>query len=85
MNTFIVDRHTDPTNPTVSSVQCDRIPVYDSVACACADIANLQVGQIILTKDEDLTVTGGLAANLKAWATSAVGYADFASCIVNNL
>lgn len=85
MNTFIVDRHTDPANPTVSSVQCDRIPVYDTVACACADIANLQVGQIILTKDTDLTTTGGLAASLKAWATNAVDYADFASCIVNNL
>lgn len=83
MNTFILDRHTDPQNPTVTSVQNDRIPVYDTVADACADLANLEVGQIILTKDSDLSLTGGLAANLKQWATDAVDYADFASCIIN--
>lgn len=51
MNTFILDRHTDPQNPTVTSVQNDRIPVYDTVADAEADLANLEVGQIVATKE----------------------------------
>lgn len=37
---------------TLSEIESDKIPVYESKAAAEADIANLSDGQIIGTKDE---------------------------------
>lgn len=51
MQSFILDRHTDPSNPTMKVTQDDKIPVYDSLADAEADIANLEENQIGMTKD----------------------------------
>lgn len=36
---------------TLSPIETDKIPVYDSVTDAEADLANLSVGQIVATKD----------------------------------
>lgn len=55
MQSFILDRHTDPNNPTMKVTQDDKIPVYDSLADAQADIANLEEGQIGLTEDTGAT------------------------------
>jgi hypothetical protein len=51
MQSFILDRHTDPSNPVMKVTQDDKIPVYDSLADAQADIANLEENQIGMTKD----------------------------------
>lgn len=51
MQSFILDRHTDPNNPTMKVTQDDKIPVYDSVADAQADLANIEEGAIVATKD----------------------------------
>lgn len=36
---------------TLSEIETDKIPVYDSRADVTADLANLSVGQIVATKD----------------------------------
>lgn len=36
---------------TLSEIESDKVPVYDSVADAEADLANLEEGQIVATKD----------------------------------
>lgn len=51
MQSFILDRHTDPSNPVMKVTQDDKIPIYDSLADAQADIANIEEGQIGMTKD----------------------------------
>ena len=51
MQSFILDRHTDPSNPVMKVTQDDKIPVYDDQAAANADLANLAVGQFIVTKE----------------------------------
>lgn len=55
MQSFILDRHTDPNNPTMKVTQDDKIPVYDSLADAQADIANIEEGQIGMTEDSGAT------------------------------
>lgn len=51
MKQFIVDRHTTPNTPTLEQVPTDKIPVYDSIDDATADLANLAENQIVATKD----------------------------------
>lgn len=51
MQSFILDRHTDPSNPTMKVTQDDKIPIYDSKADAEADLANIEEGGIVATKD----------------------------------
>lgn len=51
MKQFIVDRHTTPNTPTLEQVPTEKIPVYDDMAAAAADIANLAENQIIATHD----------------------------------
>ena len=48
---FIVDRHTTPGTPALDPVATAKVPVYDTLADAEADLANLSVGQIVATKD----------------------------------
>lgn len=55
MQSFILDRHTDPNNPTMKVTQDEKIPVYDSLADAEADLANLEENQIVATKDSGAT------------------------------
>lgn len=55
MQSFILDRHTDPSNPTMKVTQDDKIPIYDSKADAEADIANIEEGGIVATKDTGAT------------------------------
>lgn len=50
MKQFILDRCTDPSNPTLDEVPNEKIPVYDDNDAAEADLANLEVGQIVATK-----------------------------------
>lgn len=51
MKQFIVDRHTVPGTPSMDEVPNEKIPVYDSREDVTADLANLEVGQIVATKD----------------------------------
>lgn len=51
MNTFIVNRPTPGGAATKEKIIDDKIPVYDSLADAQADIANIEEGQIGMTKD----------------------------------
>lgn len=55
MQSFILDRSTDPSNPVMKVTQDDKIPVYDSLADAQADIANIKEGQIGMTEDSGAT------------------------------
>ena len=52
MKQFILDRHTVPGTPSLEQVPTEKIPVYETKTAAENDIANLEVGQIIATKDE---------------------------------
>jgi hypothetical protein len=51
MKQFIVDRHTTPNTPTLEQVPTEKIPVYEDMATAAADLANLAENQIIATHD----------------------------------
>lgn len=51
MKQFIVDRHTTPNTPTLEQVPTEKIPVYDDIDAAAADLANLAENQIIATHD----------------------------------
>ena len=51
MKLLIVDRHTTPETPAMHEVPTMEVPVYDTLADAEADLANLEDGQIITTKD----------------------------------
>ncbi len=57
MQSFILDRHTDPSNPTLKVTQDDKIPIYDSKADAEADLANIDEGAIVATKDTGASET----------------------------
>ena len=52
MKQFILDRHTAPGTPSLEQVPTEKIPVYETKTAAENDLSNLEVGQIIATKDE---------------------------------
>lgn len=52
MKQFIVDRHTAPSTPTLDEVPTEKIPIYNSLDDAENDLANLEEGQLIATKDD---------------------------------
>ena len=52
MKQFILDRHTVPGTPSLEQVPTEKIPVYETKTAAETDLSNLEVGQIIATKDE---------------------------------
>lgn len=43
------------SNQTLHSSQTEKIPVYDDISAVEADLANLEVGQFVATKDEGIT------------------------------
>lgn len=43
------------SNQTLHSSQDEKIPIYDDINAVEADLANLEVGQVVATKDEGLT------------------------------
>lgn len=77
MKQFIVDRHTAPSTPTLEQVPTERIPTYESLADAEADLTNLAAGQIIATTDEGAselltTVDAVEAGNIRPVTSNAV-------------
>ena len=76
MKQYIVDRHTDPSNPSLISVPSEKIPVYDTKDDAEADLANLTVGQFVATKDTGdelaIPVDSVQSGNLHAVTSNAV-------------
>lgn len=52
MKQYIVDRHTTPNTPTLEQVPTEKIPIYENLAAVESDLANLAVGQIVMTPDE---------------------------------
>jgi hypothetical protein len=51
MKQYIVDRHTTPNTPKLEQVPTEKIPIYDDLDAAAADLANLAENQIIATHD----------------------------------
>ena len=51
MKQFIVDRHTTPNTPTLEQVPTEKIPIYETLDAAEADLANLAENQFIATPD----------------------------------
>ncbi|MBO7713815.1 MAG: hypothetical protein J6S85_09615 [Methanobrevibacter sp.] len=76
MKQYIVDRHTDPSNPTLVPVPSERIPVYDTKAEMESDLANLGENELVMTKDtgEELSdpVNVVESGNLNAVTSNAV-------------
>lgn len=76
MKQYIVDRHTDPSNPTLVPVPSERIPVYDTKAEMESDLANLGENELALTKDtgEELSKPVNVveSGNLNAVTSNAV-------------
>lgn len=76
MKQFIVDRHTTPNTPTLEQVPTEKVPIYETLAAAESDLANLDAGQIIATPDtgnELLNVTDTVqAGNMHAVTSNAV-------------
>ena len=79
MKQYIVDRHTTPNTPTLEQVPTEKIPVYDDLDAADADLANLEEGQIVATKDtgDELSqpVDAVQSGNLHAVTSDAVAEA----------
>ena len=79
MKQFIVDRHTTPNTPTLEQVPTEKVPIYETLAAAESDLANLDAGQIIATPDtgnELLNVTDTVqAGNMHAVTSNAVSEA----------
>ena len=76
---------------TLSEIESDKIPVYETKEAAEADIANLTDGQIIATKDEgnenakpvDVVESGNLhAVTSNAVAESCTRFPDYANQII---
>jgi hypothetical protein len=84
MKQFIVDRHTTPNTPKMDEVPNEKIPIYDSLADAEADLANLEKGQIGSTKDTgaelsqpvDVVESGNLHAVTSNAVVEALGFVD---------
>ena len=75
---------------TLSEIESDKMPIYDSVADAEADLANLSVGQIVATKDTgdelahpvNVVESGNLhAVTSNAVASACPKYPDYANKI----
>jgi len=80
MKQFIVDRHTTPNTPTLEQVPTEKIPVYNDLDAAAADLANLAEGQIVATKDTGSELSAPVdtvqSGNMHAVTSNAV----FANC-----
>ena len=60
---------------TLSEIETDKIPIYDSVADVTADLANLTVGQIVATKDTGEEIE--LKKQIKEIVSASTDFADF--------
>ena len=58
MKQFIVDRHTTPGSAALDPVAIPKVPVYDTLADAEADLSNLAVNQIIAITPTDAEMLG---------------------------
>lgn len=79
MKMFVVDRHTDPQNPTWVEIPTEKIPVYDDIDDLTADLANLEVNQFAFTKDTGTELSAPVdvvqADNMHACTSNAVAEA----------
>jgi hypothetical protein len=66
---------------TLSEIESDKMPIYDSMADAEADLSNLTEGQILATKDTGDEAT--LKAELKTIVANSTDFADFQTNIAN--
>lgn len=68
---------------TLSEIESDKVPIYDSVADAEADLANLSVGQLVATKDTGTELSQPVdvvqSGNLHAVTSNAV--AEAIACV----
>ena len=60
---------------TLSEIESDKIPIYDSVADVTADLANLTIGQIVATKDTGEEIE--LKKQIKEIVSASTDFADF--------
>ena len=76
MKQFIVDRHTTPSTPTLEQVPTEKIPIYDDIDAAAADIDYLTERQPVATKDTGHELSNPVDAvesgNLHAVTSNAV-------------
>lgn len=68
---------------SLSEIESERIPVYQTVADAEADLANLEAGQIVMTPDEGAEELLSVKAQLKAIVADSTDFADFKTKIAN--
>lgn len=83
MKQYIVDRHTTPNTPALEQVPTEKIPIYESRVAAESDLANLAVGQIIMTPDQGAEELLSVKAQLKAIVADSTDFADFKTKIAN--
>ena len=50
MKQYILNRD-DPLNPSMVEALNEKVPTYESLVCAEADLANLEEGQIVAIKE----------------------------------
>ena len=60
---------------TLSEIESNKIPIYDSVADVAADLSNLTVGQIVATKDTGEEIE--LKKQIKEIVSASTDFADF--------
>lgn len=75
MKQFIVDRHTTPNTPTLEQVPTEKVPIYETLAAAESDLANLDAGQIIATPDTGYDST--IKQELKNIVANSADFAAF--------
>ena len=60
---------------TLSELETDKLPLYNSLADAEADLANLEEGQIVATKDTGEEIE--LKKQIKEIVSASTDFADF--------
>lgn len=60
---------------TLSEIETDKIPIYETSADVTADLANLSVGQIVATKDTGEEIE--LKKQIKEIVSASTDFADF--------
>ena len=60
---------------TLSEIETDKIPIYETEADVDADLANLSVGQIVATKDTGEEIE--LKKQIKEIVSASTDFADF--------
>lgn len=60
---------------TLSEIESDKMPIYDSLTDVTADLANLSEGQIVATKDTGEEIE--LKKQIKEIVSASTDFADF--------